>query len=95
MKLYYSREAIADLQRLHQFIAKENPVAAQRISTDLISRLEYLSLFPKMGRSIQKTSDSERVRDFIFGNYIVRYVLDGRGLTILRIWHHYESRDIL
>ena len=91
MKLVYSQEAVADLARLRDFIANNDPSAAARVAADLIARIDGLCAFPEMGRSVSQAPEPDSIRDFIFGKYVVRYTVHGSALVILRIWHHYES----
>ena len=91
MKLVYSQEAVADLARLREFIANNDPTAAARVAGDLIARIDSLCAFPEMGRSVLLAPEPDSIRDFIFGKYVVRYTVHGTALAILSIWHHYES----
>ena len=91
MKLVYSQDAVADLTRLRDFIANNDPTAAARIAADLVTRINGLCAFPEMGRSVSQAPQPDSIRDFIFGKYVVRYTVHGSALIILRIWHHYES----
>ena len=91
MKLVYSIESIQDLMRLREFIASKNPEAAKRIAAELIARIQQLRLFPNMGRPVALAPMPESIRDFVFGDYIVRYSVHENALSILRIWHHLEN----
>jgi plasmid stabilization system protein ParE len=91
VKLVYSQEAVADLVRLRDFIANNNPTAAARVAADLVERIDGLCGFPEMGRNVSQAPEPDSIRDFIFGNYVVRYTVHGTALVILRIWHHYEK----
>ena len=93
MRLVYSQDAVADLIRLRQFIADHDPSAAARIAADLVARIDNLCSFPEIGRPVSQAPQPETVRDFIFGKYVVRYTLHDQALVVLRIWHHYESRQ--
>jgi plasmid stabilization system protein ParE len=93
VRLVYSEQAVADLERLRAFIAEHNPDAASRIGAELVERIEHLRLFPEMGRRVEEAPEPDTVRDAIFGSYVVRYVFHGRTVAILRVWHHYESRS--
>lgn len=93
MRLVYTEEAVADLVRLRTFIANNDPDAAARIAADLVLRMDSLCVFPEMGRSVSLAPEPDAIRDFIFGKYVVRYAAHGTALVILRIWHHYESRQ--
>lgn len=46
MRLIYSAEAVADLVRLRDFIAEQDPTAAARTAQNLIARMENLGRFP-------------------------------------------------
>lgn len=93
MKLIYSAEAVQDLIRLREFIAEKNPSAASRIAGELMARIEHLCQFPEIGRMVVQAPTPDAIRDFVFGNYIVRYAPHTSAITILRIWHHYENRE--
>lgn len=93
MKLVYSEEAVADLVRLRAFIAEKDPPAAARVAAELIARVENIRLFPEIGRGVALAPEPKIVRDAVFGKYIVRYAAHAEAVIILRIWHHYESRE--
>lgn len=91
MKLVYADEAIEDLKRLRAFIATHNPAAAARIATELVSKIELLPEFPKMGVPVAAAPVPDSVRDMVFGKYVVRYSLHASVIIILRIWHGLEG----
>jgi len=92
VKLVYSREAIEDLVRLREFIKHKNPEAVRRIAGELLARMQQLCLFPTMGKSVQLAPTPDIIRDFVFGDYVVRYAIHDGAITILRIWHHLEDK---
>lgn len=91
MRLEYSEEALADLQRLRVFIAEHNPGAASRTSSHLIQGIQALMTHPKLGHPVDKAPDSETIRDLVLGSYIVRYLMLRERVVILRLWHHREE----
>jgi plasmid stabilization system protein ParE len=91
VKLIYSGDALQDLVRLRTFISEHDPAAANRIGKDLVVRIEHLGLFPEMGREVGLTPLPGKVRDMIFGRYVVRYALQDEIIVVLRIWHYYED----
>jgi len=93
VRLVYSQEAVADLVRLRAFIAENDPTAAVQIAAGLVTRIDSLCAFPEMGRNVSQAPEPGAIRDFIFGKYVVRYTVHSTALVILRIWHHYESRQ--
>jgi toxin ParE1/3/4 len=94
VKLTYSPEAVQDLIRAREFIAQNNPSAANRIASELARRIEHLCSFPEIGVAVEQPSakTTATIRDFSFGDYIVRCVSYEETVIILRIWHHYENR---
>lgn len=92
MNVVYSAEAVDDLKRLREFIAINNASAANRIANELVSKIEYLCLFPELGAEVEQAPTPKAIRNIVFGNYIVRYAVHTEAITILRVWHHYEQR---
>lgn len=91
MKLVYTDEAIEDLKRLREFIAVYNPPAAGRIAAELVSKIELLPDFPRMGTPVELAPIPDSIRDMIFGKYVVRYSVHVSAIIILRLWHELEG----
>ena len=92
MRLVYTNEAVEDLTRLRDFIAKHNPDAAARIAAELIKRIEQLLKTPNIGHPVDRAPQATSIRDMVFGNYIVRYSTHAETLIVLRAWHRLENR---
>lgn len=90
MKLTFSESSIADLERLREFIAKNNPEAAERMSLRLRQLIGNLILHPDMARPVPELPN---VRELVAGNYVVRYMREEDTVVILRVWHGKEYRD--
>jgi toxin ParE1/3/4 len=95
VKISYTKEAIADLERLRKFIEPKNPYAARRVSSELLDGIGNLRAFPKMGLPVTLAPDPDSIRDLFVGQYTVRYLIDTNRVVILRIWHGKEvERDL-
>ena len=95
MKLAFSREARGDLVRLRAFIAKHNPAAAERLARRLIQGIERLLRNPRLGRRVTVAPDQmapEEIRDWVVGEYVVRYLIADERIVVLRVWHGKEQR---
>lgn len=90
MKLTFSESSIADLESLREFIAKNNPEAAERMSLRLRQLIGNLILHPDMGRLVPELPN---VRELVAGNYVVRYMREEDTVVILRVWHGKEYRN--
>ena len=96
MKLVYSRHAVHDLQRLHDFVAEDKPPAAPRIAKSLREGMARLTANPQLGRRVRQTPDQwapEEIRDWVTGDYVARYLLLTETIVVLRIWHSREKRS--
>lgn len=60
MKLQWSNEAVADVARLHDFIAKLNPTAAARTAQTLAVAPMRLLDRPQSGRQLDQYLPEER-----------------------------------
>jgi len=89
MKLQFTAKALEDLERLHEFVAEKNPAAANRIREQLLSSFQRLLEQPLAGKPVK----SLPVRQWVSGDYVIRYLVDGeQDLIIVRIWHGREDR---
>ena len=82
LKLRFTYRATADLHRLRAFVARDNPLAARH-------KIDALRDQPHIGREIDSTSG---MRQWIDSDYVVRYLIDDRFLTVIRVWHGKEDR---
>ena len=90
MKISYTSESIEDLIRLRAFIEEKDSVAAERVANSLLSGIEKLKVFPRMGLPVSSAPDPEVIRDLYVERYTVRYLSSLNELIILRIWHNQE-----
>jgi plasmid stabilization system protein ParE len=91
VRLRFTYRAATDLQRLRAFIAKDNPLAARHKIDTLRRSIRTLVDQPHMGREIDESSG---MRQWVAGDYVVRYFLDEQILTVNRIWHGKEDRPV-
>ena len=89
----YAPRALADLQRLREFLRKKNPLAARRAGQTIIESLRVLGLQPQIGRLLEDMPVEYRewVIDFGGSGYVARYRVDDEGVTILAIRHQKEA----
>lgn len=90
MKLRYTRLAHDDLVSLFAFIAKDDALAAQKVSRDIRAGIDRLIQFPSYGRA----GGVEGTRQFVVAGapYIVVYEIEDETITILRIYHAAQDR---
>lgn len=86
MNIQWSNEAIDDLQNLHAFIARDNPVAARKMALTIVEVVETeLPDNPRMGRPGRVNGTRELV--ITQTPYIVPYRIKADTIQILRVYH--------
>lgn len=91
MIIRWTPEAVKDLARLHDFIARYNPQAALRVMTVLRNAARQLRAYPRLGTPMPGF-EAREVRRLLVGDYEMRYELAGEAIHILRFFHTREDR---
>jgi len=91
MQLQWSRRAYVDLQRLHDFLAEKDPLAAALTVERLAAAPEVLLLHPRQGQRLKAYAPSE-VRRLLVGPYELHYQIVRDQLYVLSLWHTREWR---
>jgi toxin ParE1/3/4 len=81
--------ASADVRRIFRYIARENPVAAQRIARELTLAGDSLALFPYRGRPGRTPGTRELSA---VHPYVIVYEVERTDVTILLVWHSAQDR---
>jgi len=83
-RLEWHPTARQDLLTIIEYIAEENPDAAQRLKDDIEAKAALLPEHPQLYR----TGRVEGTREMVVRlNYIAVYMVDSEAVTILRILH--------
>ena len=90
-KIVWHREAVLDQQRLFNHLKSVNPVAARKAAALIRQGAQSLQEWPNRCRPMDDGSGRrELIIQFGSGAYVLRYVLDGELMYILRVWHAKE-----
>ena len=85
MRIHWTRPALADLEAIGDFIARDNPVAAKRLVVSLVASVDALRDHPNLGRPGRLAETRELV---VAGTpYIVPYRVLGDDVEILAVFH--------
>ena len=87
-KIIWSEQAREDLREIITFIALDNPATAESFGYLLMTKVDALAQFPRLGRVVPE-EDDEDIREIIFRSYrIVYQVIEKQQVVaIARIWH--------
>ncbi len=86
IKIEWTAGALANLDQIEQFIARENPTAAVNTILKIIDRVESeLALFPSAGRP----GRVDGTRELVFTDlpYIVVYTVRQSSVFVIRVFH--------
>jgi toxin ParE1/3/4 len=86
MKVIYSDAAKADLRKISNWIAEENPVRAHSFVAELTVTCEALTNFPFSNQALG-VFHGVTVRRKTHGNYLIFYVVSEHKLEIARVLH--------
>ncbi len=89
-KFRLSPGALDDLENIWNFIALDNPKAANRVLDAAHRTFHILSQHPELGRVRRIAEGEHEVRSFLitdFQNYVVYYQPTPDGINVLHILH--------
>ena len=91
MRIRWTTPARQDLARHHDYIAEDDPDAAERVEAAIAEAVERLADYPHRGRPGRRVGTRELVvADF--PTYIVVYRVTETEVRITRILHGRQSR---
>jgi toxin ParE1/3/4 len=83
--IVWSPRAIEHLAHLREYIARDNPNAANRIASTLLKAVERLAQLPNLGRPGRVAGTRELV---VPGTpYVIPYRLRGDRLEVVAVFH--------
>ena len=91
-RLFWSRQALLDVQRLYRFLASKNVDAAKRAVSAVRQGVRVLTYQSRIGRPVDDMPDEFRewMIDFGDSGYLVRYRIGSDAITILAVRHQRE-----
>lgn len=90
MRLRWTLLALRDFEQAHDFIAVDDPEAAQRIAKRVFDATQTLLKFPRIGR----VGQDEDTREWMIPKtpYMLVYMIREDEIVILRVWHMSQER---
>ena len=92
-RVTWALKALADIERLDQFLRRRNPDAATRAVLAIRDGVRQLQAFPETGRPAARLGMIARELPILFGNsgYLVFYRYDGGDIHVLAVRHFREA----
>ncbi|MAW99994.1 MAG: plasmid stabilization protein [Sphingomonas sp.] len=85
MRIELRPSADRDLDDIFDWIAKDDPDAAERLVRRLIDAIRRLSAFPELG--MPRPEIHVEARGLSVGNYLVLYRITSQAVEIVRVVH--------
>jgi plasmid stabilization system protein ParE len=87
-------EASVDLDEIWEFIADDNPDAADRTTEEILTAVEALVAFPHQATG-GRTSPSRPLRFKLVNNYVIAYAPDRKPLWVVAVFHGRRSPRVI
>jgi toxin ParE1/3/4 len=91
VEITWSKLALDDLDSIHDYIAKDSLVYAQKTIQDFIERVSVLAVYPEIGREVPEFVRKD-IRELVEGNYRIFYKINKSNISIIRV--HHAARNI-
>jgi plasmid stabilization system protein ParE len=88
------REAFADLDDIRDYIAQENPDAADRIMSEIFDTVRGLVPFPLRGHR-RPDLTSRPLRFALVREYLIAYAPDEKPLWVIAVMHGRRSPRVM
>ena len=86
-KLRWTREAEQRLKDIHEYIACDNPVAAQKVIDGIYDKAQLLRDFPELGQKYRSEPEGD-IRIVLYGHYRIAYLIRTEDvIDILGVFH--------
>jgi plasmid stabilization system protein ParE len=94
MRLEWSKDALADLNRFEDFLRDRHPALAGRVAREIVGKAQILEDQPLLGRPIAgRLNYRQIILQVLNASYVFHYRYDGARLVMLRVFHGRESRE--
>ncbi|HEY6330180.1 MAG TPA: type II toxin-antitoxin system RelE/ParE family toxin [Blastocatellia bacterium] len=87
-------EAARDITEIWEFIAADDPRAANRVREGLLDAIRNLAIFPYLGHS-RADLTSRPLRFCNVGNYLIAYAPDEEPLLVVAVVHGRRSPRVI
>jgi len=86
MKYRISLKADMDIERICDYIAKDNPDAADRLDQQIHLAIQLVAKFPGIGHTRPDVKD-KRYRFKAVGNCVIAYRVEKKEIVVIRVVH--------
>lgn len=88
MQVRFAEAALADIEGIRRYIARDNPSAASRTAIAIVAAVDRLSANPRLGR----LGGLPGTFELVVKPYVIVYEINRAEIVVLRVWHGRQSR---
>lgn len=89
-RVIWAPQALADLEAIGNFVAREAPRFAQVLTDGAFKAVERLEIFPRSGRVVPEIGDAS-IREILYRGYRILYIVSGEEaveeVKVLTVFH--------
>lgn len=86
-KVNWTAEADRWLKDIHDYIAKDSPIAAVKVVLGIYEKAQVLCDFPEIGHKYRSEPEGD-IRILLYGHYRIAYIVKaGRNIDVLGVFH--------
>ena len=86
-EISWTHEAVHWLRDIHDYIAEDNPKAAERVVEGIYQKAQLLHQFPELGYRYEG-KPGQHIRILVHGHYRIAYLVKPDGnIDILGVFH--------
>jgi plasmid stabilization system protein ParE len=94
MKVEWSQDALADLDRFAAFLHDRHPALSPRVAAEIKAKAQILAEHPQSGRPLAGRAEYRQiVLAVLNARHVFQYRYEGERLVILRVFHGRETRE--
>ena len=86
MRIQWSPLAVDRVSEIVDYIARDDPLAADRWARSVFDRVKQVKDFSKSGRYVPEINRRD-IRELVYGNYRIIYRIETRVVSILTVRH--------
>ncbi len=86
-EIIWTEEAERWLKEIHDYIAQDNPAAADKVISGIYQRAQILLEFPEVGYKYRPEPEGD-IRILLYGHYRIAYLIKGSDrVDIIGVFH--------
>jgi toxin ParE1/3/4 len=85
-EIRWTYEAELWLKDIYDYIALDNPSAAEQVIDGIYNKAQILKDHPELGHKYE-SPDKENIRILLYGHYRITYVILNNRIDILGVFH--------